>query len=69
MLILLINEQGRDFHLLRSFSIYFLRDMKFLLYSSLTCFVRVTPRCVILFVAIIKIVVFLISFLAHILFV
>jgi hypothetical protein len=44
MLILPIQEHGRSFHLLRSFSIAFFRDLS---YRSFTCLVRVTPRYVI----------------------
>jgi len=42
-LILPIHEHGRSFHLLRS-SIYFFRGLKFLLYRSFTCLVKVTLR-------------------------
>ena len=43
MLILPIHEHGRSLHFLRSSSISFLRDLKFLLYRCFTCVVRVTP--------------------------
>jgi hypothetical protein len=62
VLILSIHEHGRSFHLLRSFSISFFRDLKFLSYRSFTCLVRVTPRYFILFVTIVKGVIALISF-------
>jgi hypothetical protein len=62
MLILPIHEHGRAFHLLRSSSISFFRDLKFWSYKSFTCLLRVTPRYFILFVPIVKGVVFLISF-------
>ena len=42
--ILPIHEHARSFHLLRSSSISFFRDLKFLSYRSFTCLVRVTPR-------------------------
>ena len=41
MLILLIYEQGRSFHLLIYSSVSFFRDLKFLSYRSFTCLVRV----------------------------
>ena len=44
ILILPIQEYGRSFHLLRSSSISFFRDLKFLSYRSFTCLVRVTPK-------------------------
>jgi hypothetical protein len=59
----------RSSHLQISSSIYFFRDLKFLSYRSFTCLVRVTPRYFILFVAIEKGVISLISFSAHLLFV
>ena len=49
---------------LRSSSISFFRDLKFLSYRSFTCLVSVTPRYFILFVAILKGVVSLTSFSA-----
>jgi hypothetical protein len=62
ILILLIHEHGRSFHLLRSSSISFFRDLKFLLYRYFTSLVRVIPRYFILFVTIVKGVVSLIFF-------
>jgi hypothetical protein len=52
ILILVMHEHGRFFHLLRSSSISFFRNLKFLSYRSFTCLVRVrvTPRYFILFV-------------------
>jgi hypothetical protein len=55
------HEHGRSFSLLKS-SISFFRDLKFLSYRSCTCLVRVAPRYFLLFVAIVKCVVCLISF-------
>jgi hypothetical protein len=64
MFILPIHEHGILLHF-QSFSlISFLRDLKLLSYRSFTCLVRVTPRYFILFVAIVKGVVSLISFSA-----
>jgi hypothetical protein len=63
MFILPFHELGRLLHFLRS-SISVLGDLKLLLYISFTCLVRVTPRYFILFVAIMKGVVSLISFSA-----
>jgi hypothetical protein len=60
-LILPIHEHGRSFHLLKSSSISFFRDLKFLSYRYFTCLVRVTPRYFILFVIIVKGVFSLIS--------
>jgi hypothetical protein len=68
ILILPIHEHGRFFHHLGSFSISFFRYMKFLLYRSFTCLIRVTPRYFILFVNIVKSVTFLISFSDHLFF-
>jgi hypothetical protein len=62
ILILPIHEHVRFFHLLRSSSIYFSRDLKFLSYRSLTCLITVTPLYVTLFMTIVKGVVSLISF-------
>jgi hypothetical protein len=62
ILILPIHELGRSFHLLRSSSISFSRDLKFLSNRSYTCLVRVTPRYFILFVIIVKDVISLIAF-------
>jgi hypothetical protein len=59
-----VHEHRRSFHLLGSYLISFLRDLKFLTYRSFTCLARVTPRYFILFVAVVKGVVFLISFSA-----
>ena len=61
MLILPTQEHGRYFHFLVSSSIYFFKDLKFLSFKSSTCLVRVTPRYFMLFVAIVKGVVSLIS--------
>ena len=55
---------GDFFHFLIS-SVSFFKDLKFLSYRSFTCLVRVTPRYFILFVAIGKGDVSLISFSAH----
>jgi hypothetical protein len=52
ILILLIHEHGRSFHLLRS-SISFFRDLKILSYRFFTSLVRVIPRYFILFVTIV----------------
>ena len=60
MLILTIHEHGRSLHFLRS-SISFFRNLKLSSYRSFTCLVRVTPRYFILFMAIVKRVVSLIS--------
>jgi hypothetical protein len=68
ILILPIHEHGRSFHLLRSSNSFF-RDLKFLSYRSFTSLVRVTPKYFILFVTIVKGIVSLISFSAHISFV
>ena len=65
ILILPIHEHGRSFHLLRSSSISFFRDLKFLMYRSFTCLVRVTQSYFILFVTILKGIIFLISFSAR----
>jgi hypothetical protein len=64
ILILSIHEHGRSFHLLRSSSTSFFRNLKFLLYISFTCLVRFTPSYLILFVTIVKGVFFIISFSA-----
>jgi hypothetical protein len=63
MLILSIHEHRRSLHFLRS-SISFLRDLKLLSFRSFTCLVRVTPGYFILFVAIMKGVVSLITYSA-----
>ena len=65
MLILPIHEHGRSFHFLRSSLISFLRDLQFLSYRSFTCLVRVNPRYFILFVAIVKGIISLISFFVY----
>ena len=44
ILILLINDHGSSFHLLRSSLISLFRDLMFLSFRSFLCFVRVTPR-------------------------
>jgi hypothetical protein len=62
------HDHGRSFHLLIS-SISFFRDLKFLSYRSFTCLDRVTSRYFILLVVIVKDVVSLISFSAHLSFV
>jgi hypothetical protein len=54
MLILLMHDPGRSFHLLISSSITFFKDFKFFSYRSFTCLVRATPRYFILFVTIVK---------------
>ena len=65
MSILPTQEHGRSFHFLVSSSISFFKDLKFLSCKSFTCLVRVTPRYFMLFVAIVKDDVSLISFSAH----
>lgn len=63
MLILLILEHERSFLLHQNnLSFYFLLQNSFLSHRSLTCFVRVSSRCMILFEIIVKSVVSLISF-------
>ena len=64
ILILPIQEHGRFFHLLRSSSISFFKDVKFLSYKYFTHLFRVSPRYFILFVTIMKGVISLISFSA-----
>ena len=64
VLILPTQEHGRSFRFLVSSSISFFKDLKFLSYKSSTCLVRVTLRYFMLFVAIVKGDVFLISFSA-----
>jgi hypothetical protein len=54
ILILPIHKHGRSFHLLRFSSVSLFRDLKFLSHITFTCLVRVTPRCFILFVTIVK---------------
>jgi hypothetical protein len=61
MLILLIDEQGRSLHFLISFSIsFFISGLKFLSYRTFTCLLIVTARYFIVFLGIVKGVVFLI---------
>jgi hypothetical protein len=60
MLIVPVHEHGRYLYFLR-FTISFLRDLKLLSYRSFTCVVRITTRYFILFMAIGKGVVSLIS--------
>ena len=62
ILILPIQGVGRFFHFLRSASISFFRAMKFFSHRSFTCLIRVTQRYFILFLAIVKGVISLISF-------
>ena len=62
ILILPIHEHGRFSYFLRSSSLSFFRDLKVLSYRSFTCLVRVTTGYFILFVAIVKGVISLISF-------
>ena len=64
MLFLPTQEHGRSFHFLVLSSISFFRDLKFLSYNFSICLVRVTPRYFMLFVAIVKGDVSLISFSA-----
>jgi hypothetical protein len=64
ILILPIQDHGRSFHLLRSSLISFFRDLKFLSYRYFTCLLTVTPRYFVLFVTIVKGVIFLIYFVA-----
>ena len=54
ILILPVHEHGRCFHLLRSSSISFFRDLKFLSYRSFTYLVKAIPRYFILFMTIVK---------------
>jgi hypothetical protein len=53
MLILHIHEHRDSFHPLKS-SIIFFRDLKFLSYRYFACLVRVIPRYLILYMAIVK---------------
>jgi hypothetical protein len=64
ILILPIHEHGKSFHLLRSNSVSFFTDLKFLSDRSLTSLVRITTRYFILFVTTVKGTVSLISFSA-----
>jgi hypothetical protein len=63
MLFLPVHEHVRSFHLLKSFSVSFFRDLKFLSYKSFACLVRVISRYFI-FVAIGKNIFSLTFFLA-----
>ena len=65
VLILLIHKHGRSFHLVRSPSISFFRNLNLLSCRSLTCLVRVTPNYYVLFVIVVMGVVSVISFSAH----
>jgi len=65
ILILPMHDHERSFHLLRSSSISFFRDLKFLSYRSLTCLIRVIPRYFVLFMNILKGVIYPILFSAH----
>jgi hypothetical protein len=56
------HKHGRSFHHLRSSLTSFFRDLKFLSYRSFTGLVRVTQRYFIVFMAIVKGVISLISF-------
>jgi hypothetical protein len=69
MLNLPIHMHGRSFYLLISSSISFFKNLKLLLYKTFPCLVRVTPRYFVLYVAIVKCVVSLISLSVHLLFV
>ena len=69
MLILPVQEQGRSFHFVVSSSISFFKDLKFLSNRSFTSLVRVIPRYFMVFVAIVKGEVSLISFPATLSFV
>ena len=62
ILFLPIHEHGRFLHFLRSPSISFFRILKVLSYRSFTYLVRVTTGYFMLFVAIVKGVIYLISF-------
>ena len=64
MLILPIHENGRSVQFLRSSLISFLRDLKLFSYRSFTSLSRVIPRQYLLFVAIVKEVIYQISFSA-----
>jgi hypothetical protein len=66
MLILPVHEPGTSLHFLKSSLISFLRDLKFLSYSYFT-FLDI-PRYFILFATIVRGVVSLFSFSAHLLF-
>ena len=76
MLTLPIHEYGRSFpssdisiffHFdmfsSKIFQFFFFKDLKFLSYKSFTCLVRIIPKCLfVLFEAIVKDIVFVISF-------
>ena len=64
LLILLFHEHGRSFLLLMSSFISFFRYIKLQSYRSFTCFVTLIPMNFILFVAIVKNAISLISFSA-----
>ena len=65
VLILPMPKHGRSFHIMKSSSISFFRDLNFLSCRSFTCLVRVTPRYYILFVTVVMGVVSVISFSVH----
>ena len=69
MLILAIQEQGRSFHFLVSSSISFFKDLKLLSNRSFTYLVGVILRYIMLFVAIMKSDVSLVSLSAYLSFV
>jgi hypothetical protein len=60
-----IRVYVKSFHLLMSSLISVFKDLKFLLYNSFTCLVRVIQKYFVLFQAIEKGFVFLFSFSAH----
>ena len=64
ILVLLIYEHGRFLHFMKSSSISFFSDLKVLSFRSFTCLVRITTGYFILFVAIVKGIIYLISFSA-----
>ena len=65
ILILLILEHGRSFHLLLYFPVSFFNGLKFLSYKSFTYLIRITPSYFLLFVAIVKDAASLVSFSVH----
>ena len=69
ILILPIQEHGRSFHFLVSSSISFFKDLKFMSNRSFTSLIRVIPRYFMLFVAMMKGDVSLISLSASLSFV
>ena len=69
MLILPIWEHKRSFHFLITSSVSLFKDLQLLLNRSFTCLVSVTPRYFMLFVAIVKSDVSLISLSAYLWFV